>query len=372
MPKQQQQPQQQQQATSTKKKKKGRAPSHQNAFAFAHNPKSKLTAKILASPNVGVCRRCRDKIEWRKKYRKYKPLTKPGRCNLCLKRNVVVAAYHTICSTCAGGAVALGRIGHGGGSKQKVKPKEGGGGSTRIMGDDCREDDNNDDGEAADVVGADGIVGDSQDNHALDDDIDDDDEGNDSRPHSSTPTKATKRHINDSSRADINSEFPISLRACAICVKEPALPDDEGDDEARVETKVRSDTELLEKRFGRTLKLRERKALERKVRKLVLGDGDGAGRQRQQEGMENSGGDDTAVAEDEVCSDAGKEEEEECTSLVDSNNGEEKPNGIGFKDGLEEDDPFLLAVGGADQLLTGDAYREMLLERQREGQGSKG
>lgn len=255
-----------------------------------------------------------------------------------------------------------------------MKAMGGGGGSNRISGDDCREDDNNDDDEAADVVGADGIVhhpnnDDIQDNHALDDNVvddDDDDERDYSRLQSSTPTKATKRN------ADVNCEFPISLRACAICVKEAALPDDEGDDEARVETKVRSDTDLLEKRFGRTLKLRERKALERKVRKLVLGDGDGAGRQRQQEGMENSGGDDTAVAEDEVCSDAGKEEEEECTSLVDSNNGEEKPNGIGFKDGLEEDDPFLLAIGGADQLLTGDAYREMLLERQREGQGSKG
>ena len=54
----------------TKKKKKGRAPKHQNSFGFKHNPKSKKTDKILSSPNVGVCRRCHDKIEWRKKYRK--------------------------------------------------------------------------------------------------------------------------------------------------------------------------------------------------------------------------------------------------------------------------------------------------------------
>lgn len=53
-----------------KKKKKGRAPKHQNSFAFRHNPKSKKTDKILSSPNVGVCKRCHDKIEWRKKYRK--------------------------------------------------------------------------------------------------------------------------------------------------------------------------------------------------------------------------------------------------------------------------------------------------------------
>ena len=55
---------------STKKKKKGRAPKHQNTFAFKHNPGSKKTEKILSSPNVGVCKRCYDKIEWRKKYRK--------------------------------------------------------------------------------------------------------------------------------------------------------------------------------------------------------------------------------------------------------------------------------------------------------------
>jgi len=81
------------------KKKKGRAPKHQNTFAFKHNLKSKKTDKILASPNVGMCRRCHDKIEWRKKYRKYKPRTQPGKCNACGKKNVM-AAYHTICDSC--------------------------------------------------------------------------------------------------------------------------------------------------------------------------------------------------------------------------------------------------------------------------------
>ena len=82
-----------------KKKKKGHAPAHQNKFAYKHNPKSKTTDKILSSPNTHVCRRCYDKIEWRKQYRKYKPLTQPSRCNGCQKRNVL-AAYHTICESC--------------------------------------------------------------------------------------------------------------------------------------------------------------------------------------------------------------------------------------------------------------------------------
>ncbi len=89
-----------------------RKPVHQNTFAFRHNLKSKKTEKILASPVKGVCQRCIEQIvsamlkgichqlsichhdflsvrlslsqpfilqEWKKKYRKYKPLTKPAK-----------------------------------------------------------------------------------------------------------------------------------------------------------------------------------------------------------------------------------------------------------------------------------------------------
>ena len=83
-----------------KKKKKGRAPAHQNTFAFTHNPKSKKTARILDMPIKHVCQRCQDKLEWRKKYRKYKPRTQPGSCNICQQKRVVLAAYHTICEKC--------------------------------------------------------------------------------------------------------------------------------------------------------------------------------------------------------------------------------------------------------------------------------
>ena len=76
-------------------KKKGR-PKHQNEFAFKHNPKSKKTDKILNSPNIHVCRRCHEKIEWRKKYRKYKPLTQPAKCNICQKRNIKVCCLEYV------------------------------------------------------------------------------------------------------------------------------------------------------------------------------------------------------------------------------------------------------------------------------------
>jgi Uncharacterized conserved protein (DUF2039) len=64
-------------ATGHKKKRKGHAPKHQNTFAWKHNPNSKQTKRILAIPNVGLCRRCTEQIEWRKKYRKYRPIHKP-------------------------------------------------------------------------------------------------------------------------------------------------------------------------------------------------------------------------------------------------------------------------------------------------------
>lgn len=79
--------------------KKG-APKHQNTFAFRHNPKSKLSKSIHAIPNVGLCERCTQQIEWRKKYRKYKRLTECVRCTACAQKTVSYA-YHTVCTECA-------------------------------------------------------------------------------------------------------------------------------------------------------------------------------------------------------------------------------------------------------------------------------
>ncbi|CAK4243829.1 unnamed protein product [Aphanomyces euteiches] len=59
--------------------KKG-APKYQNSFAYKHNPKSKKTEHILGLPIHGLCPHCHAQIVWRKKYRKYKPLTQPASC----------------------------------------------------------------------------------------------------------------------------------------------------------------------------------------------------------------------------------------------------------------------------------------------------
>jgi len=81
---------------NTSKKK---APAHQNSYAFKHNPNSILTEKILSIPNEGLCDRCSEIIEWKKKYRKYKPLTTPAKCTHCEEKKIT-RSYHLLCATC--------------------------------------------------------------------------------------------------------------------------------------------------------------------------------------------------------------------------------------------------------------------------------
>ena len=73
---------------------------YQNAFAFKHNKNSKLTLKIRQSPLDNLCKRCFDILEWKIKYRKYKPLTTAAKCNTCNQKNVF-KAYRTKCDFCA-------------------------------------------------------------------------------------------------------------------------------------------------------------------------------------------------------------------------------------------------------------------------------
>ena len=75
-------------------------PRHQNKVAFKHNKNSKRTQEIADMPVQGLCRRCHDQIEWRKRYRKYKPLTVARRCSKC-EEKTVGRAYHNICDKCS-------------------------------------------------------------------------------------------------------------------------------------------------------------------------------------------------------------------------------------------------------------------------------
>ena len=81
-------------------KPKSGAPAHANRTAYRHNPSSKLTKRILAMPICGLCPACHEQIEWRKRFRKYKPLTVPKKCVECGQKTIK-DAYHVICRSCA-------------------------------------------------------------------------------------------------------------------------------------------------------------------------------------------------------------------------------------------------------------------------------
>ncbi|CAG8464617.1 9631_t:CDS:2 [Dentiscutata heterogama] len=84
---------------STSGKKKG-AQKHKNTYAFRANKNSKKTNLINSLPINGICKRCKDIIEWRKKFKKYKPLKTPKRC-VCCEEKTVKEAYHILCNKCA-------------------------------------------------------------------------------------------------------------------------------------------------------------------------------------------------------------------------------------------------------------------------------
>ncbi|KAL7190618.1 hypothetical protein ACSBR2_022824 [Camellia fascicularis] len=81
-------------------------PKHQNKFAWKPNAGVKINETEVGgkfrplSDVTGVCHRCKDQIEWKRKYGKYKPLTEPAKCQRCSKR-AVRQAYHNLCTACA-------------------------------------------------------------------------------------------------------------------------------------------------------------------------------------------------------------------------------------------------------------------------------
>ncbi|KAK9114451.1 hypothetical protein Syun_021248 [Stephania yunnanensis] len=81
-------------------------PKHQNRYAWKPNAGQKKNETEVGgklkpySEITGVCPRCRDQIQWKRAYGKYKPLVEPAKCHKCSKRNVR-QAYHNLCSGCA-------------------------------------------------------------------------------------------------------------------------------------------------------------------------------------------------------------------------------------------------------------------------------
>ncbi|XP_069137093.1 uncharacterized protein C9orf85 homolog [Argopecten irradians] len=80
--------------------KKG-AQKYKNKTAFKNDlhdrtPKMQLIKKVQVT---GACQRCKDVIEWKIKYRKFKPLTVPKKCTKCLQK-AVKQSYFIMCVPC--------------------------------------------------------------------------------------------------------------------------------------------------------------------------------------------------------------------------------------------------------------------------------
>uniref|UniRef100_A0A0K8RCM4 Uncharacterized protein n=1 Tax=Ixodes ricinus TaxID=34613 RepID=A0A0K8RCM4_IXORI len=82
--------------------KRTRPQKHQNSTAFKNtlHDKSLQTKKMISLKITNVCVRCKEKIEWKIKYKKYKPLTVPRKCVKC-EGKTVKSAYHIICDDCS-------------------------------------------------------------------------------------------------------------------------------------------------------------------------------------------------------------------------------------------------------------------------------
>ena len=279
------------------KKKKGHSPAHQNTFAYRHNPKSKLTAKILASPNEGLCRRCHDKIEWRKQYRKYKPLTQPATCNICKRRNIA-AAYHTICNSCAKGDVAWEKMVKFINENENINQSE-------------KNDENGEQEE-------------QEDNH----------------------------------NNKYQSREKRCSAVCAMCCKQPAMEDSNSN--LDIDNQIEQQIAVMEQKLNRPLKLRETKAIERKVIRA---------HEKEKERLKEE----RRRAREEEEQQQQDEEEEAEGDNENGTNGDD--NGylgrVEEEDGYNEDendddfDPFLQAIGGQDKLVTGEAYQRMILEKMK-------
>lgn len=81
---------------------RSRPQKHQNSHAFKNtlHDTSHKTKFINNIQIVNVCERCKSIIEWKVKYKKYKPLKAPSKCTKC-NQKCVKYAYHIMCGSCA-------------------------------------------------------------------------------------------------------------------------------------------------------------------------------------------------------------------------------------------------------------------------------
>lgn len=81
---------------------RSRPQKYQNKNSFKNNlyDKSQKIKQINSTEVTNVCKRCKNIIEWKIKYKKYKVLKAPMKCIKC-EQKTVKHSYHNICLLCA-------------------------------------------------------------------------------------------------------------------------------------------------------------------------------------------------------------------------------------------------------------------------------
>ena len=79
-----------------------RAQKHKNRHVFKNDlhDKTPLQKKLNSLHISEVCQHCKGVIEWKIKYKKYKPLSQPKTCTKCSQKKIR-KAYHVLCRECA-------------------------------------------------------------------------------------------------------------------------------------------------------------------------------------------------------------------------------------------------------------------------------
>lgn len=81
---------------------RSRPQKYQNTHAFKNDlhDKTKKTKTINQLQVANVCEKCKHIIEWKIKYKKYKPLKAAGKCTKC-DQKAIKHSYHIMCQECA-------------------------------------------------------------------------------------------------------------------------------------------------------------------------------------------------------------------------------------------------------------------------------
>ncbi|XP_067084036.1 uncharacterized protein C9orf85 homolog [Osmerus mordax] len=81
---------------------RSRSQKYKNTTAYKNDKYGASVQVKIANSKVhaGLCKRCKEVLEWKVKYNKYKPITQARTCVKCSQKTIK-NAYHVICTPCS-------------------------------------------------------------------------------------------------------------------------------------------------------------------------------------------------------------------------------------------------------------------------------